>query len=82
MYVRLLNGRKKEEKKMLPTELIKEFVGKVCEITLFNASFGVCGRIEAVEDNWLKVNEKGTLRLVNGDMVMNIKMMPEKYQKQ
>ncbi len=73
--------KNKGENSMLPKELIKEFIGKVCEITLFNSSFGVCGKIEAVEDNWLKVNEKGKIRLLNGDMIMNIKIMPEKYQK-
>ncbi len=46
-----------------------------------NSSFGVCGKIEAVEENWLKVNEKGKIRLINGDMVMNIRIMPDKYQK-
>ncbi len=66
---------------MLPKELMKELIGKVCEITLFNSSFGVSGRIEAVEENWMKVNEKGNLRLINGDMVMNIKVLPDKYQK-
>ncbi len=60
---------------------MNEFIGKVCEITLFNAGFGVCGLIEAVEDNWLKVDEKGKKRLINGDMIVNIKIMPEKYQK-
>ncbi len=65
---------------MLPSELIKDFIGKVCEITLFNNSFGVIGKIEAVEENWLKVNEKGKVRLINGDMIMNIRIMPQKYQ--
>ncbi len=65
---------------MLPKELMNEFIGKVCEITIFNSSFGVCGRIEAMEENWIKVNEKSKIRLLNGDMIMNIKIMPDKYQ--
>ncbi len=66
---------------MLPAELMKDFVGKVCEITLFHTSFGVCGKIEAVEENWIRVNEKGKISLINGDMIMNMKIMPDKYQK-
>ncbi len=66
---------------MLPKELMQEFIGKVCEITLFNTSFGVCGKITAIEENWIMVNEKGKIRLLNGDMIMNIKIMPQKYQK-
>ena len=65
----------------MPTELIKEFMGKVCAITLFNESFGITGKIVSVEGNWIKFEEKGTNRLINGDMVIDIKILPEKYQK-
>ncbi len=66
---------------MLPNEMMKAFMGKVCAITLFNESFGITGKIEQVEGNWLLVNEKGAGRMVNGDMVRDIKILPEKYQK-
>ncbi len=66
---------------MLPTKLMEECIGKVCSISLFNESFGVTGRIEEVEENWLKVTEKGNSRLINGDMVRDIKILPDKYQK-
>lgn len=65
----------------MPTELMKEFIGKVCTITLFNESFGITGKIESIEENWIKVTEKDTSRIVNGDMIRDIKIMPEKYQK-
>ncbi len=65
----------------MPKELIEEFIGKVCSIVLFNESFGFTGKIVAVEDNWLKVDEKGKIRLINGDMIRDISIMPEKYQK-
>lgn len=65
----------------MPEELIKEFIGKVCGITLFNESFGITGKIVSVEGNWIKVEEKDTSRLVNGDMIRDIKIMPDKYQK-
>lgn len=65
----------------MPENLMKEFVGKVCSISLFNGTFGIVGKIILVEDNWMKVEEKDTLRLVNADMIRDIKLMPEKYQK-
>lgn len=65
----------------MPENLMKEFVGKVCSISLFNESFGIVGKIVLVEDNWMKVEEKDTLRLVNIDMIRDIKLMPQKYQK-
>ena len=65
----------------MPQELMKEFIGKVCTIILFNESFGVTGKIVSVEGNWIKVEEKDTIRIVNGDMIRDIKIMPDKYQK-
>ncbi len=65
----------------MPTELMKDFIGKVCAITLFNESFEITGKIISVEGNWIKISEKNTSRLVNGDMIRDIKIMPEKYQK-
>lgn len=68
----------------MPKELIKEFIGKVCSFTLFNESFGVTGKIIAVEDNWVKVEPyraRSEIKLINGDMIRDISIMPEKYQK-
>lgn len=42
----------------MPQELIKEFIGKICTIILFNESFGVQGKIVGVEGNCLKIEEK------------------------
>lgn len=65
----------------MPNEMMKEFIGKVCTITLFNESFGIVGKIVSTESNWVKVSEKNTYRIINGDMIRDIKIMPEKYQK-
>jgi len=64
----------------MPKELMKEFIGKVCSIILFNASFGVTGKIIAVEENWIKVQTKKDMQLINGDMIQNISILPEKQQ--
>lgn len=65
----------------MPTELMKDFINKVCSITLLNELSGITGRIAAVEDNWIKVEEKNRVRLINGDMIRDIAILPEKYQK-
>ena len=65
----------------MPREMVKEFIGKVCLVSLFNEVSGIMGKIITVEDNWIKVDEKGISRMVNGDMIRDIKIMPEKYQK-
>ena len=61
-------------------ELLAEFLGKVCSISLFNESFGITGRLVSAKVYWLKIREKDGIRLVNGDMIRDIKLMPEKYQ--
>ena len=65
----------------MPQEMIKEFMNKVCTISLFNESFGVTGKIVMIEDNWIKVEEKNRVRIINGDMIRDISIAPEKYQK-
>lgn len=65
----------------MPTELMKDFIGKACAITLFNEAFVITGKIISVEGNWIKISEKDTSRLVNGDMIRDIKILPDKYQK-
>lgn len=77
----ILRKRKKGVVGTVPTEMMKEFIGKVCSISLFNETFGITGKIVSLEDNWLKVEEKDTIRIVNGDMIRDIKLMPPKYQK-
>ena len=62
----------------MPEELMKEFIGKMCTIILFNESFGVQGKILEVEGNWIKVEEKNKIRLINGDMIRDISMSQEK----
>ena len=42
---------------------------------------GITGKIISVEENWLKVQERESLRMENGDMIKDIKIMPSKYQK-
>lgn len=72
------NKRKKGRK--MPQELIKEFVGKVCSISLYNDLSGITGKILEVEENWMKVKHKNSVQLINGDMIMKIEILPEKYQ--
>ena len=38
---------------------------------LFNNSFGVQGKIVAVEENWIKIDEKNRILIINGDMIQD-----------
>lgn len=81
LYLGIIKRKKRGVKRTMPKELMKEFIGKVCMITLFNETFGVQGRIVALENNWVKVEEKNKIRLINGDMIRDITIAPDKYQK-
>lgn len=76
-----LQKKKKGEYRKMPTELLKEFLGKMCTVMMFNSSSAAQGRIAAIEGNWIKLEEKNTVRLINGDMIQDISLLPEKYQK-
>ena len=81
LYDVIITRKRKGRKRKMPQELIKEFIGKVCTIILFNESFGLQGKILAAEENWLKVEEKnGKVRLINGDMIRDITIAADKYQ--
>ena len=48
---------------------------------MFNDSFGARGKITAAEENWIILTDKkGSQKLINGDMVSNITVLPEKQQ--
>ena len=67
-----LKRKRKGEKAKMPTEMLKEFLDKDCTITLFNEIVGVQGKIVAIEENWIKVEEKKRTRIINGDMIRDI----------
>lgn len=73
--------QRKRRKGKMPTELLKEFIGKVCSVVMFGSISGMTGKIVAVEGNWIKFEQKKEVQLINGDMIQNISLLPEKYQK-
>ncbi len=76
----ILNKRRRGEKRMLPKELMGDFIGKVCAILCYNDLAGVSGKIVGVEENWVKVQTKKETQLINGDMIKNITILPDKAQ--
>ena len=76
----LRQKRKKGRKRTMPKELILEFIGKRCSVSTLGESFGAAGRITSVEENWVRFEPegKGLPVLLNGDMIVQIKLLPEK----
>ena len=63
---------------MIPAEMLQEFLGKDCQISLFNEICAVQGKLIAMEENWVKVEEKKRIRIINGDMIRDISVTKQK----
>lgn len=71
-FMLTLQKKRKGVKRKMPTEMLKEFIGKDCTITLFNDIGGAQGKILSIEENWIKFEEKKRIRIINGDMIRDI----------
>ena len=71
--LRIKKAKNKGAKKTMPVELIKDYIGKLVTIYVEGELGGFQGTILGVEGNWLKVEEKKHIRLVNGDMITQIR---------
>ena len=63
----------------MPVELLGEFTGKLCRITMFNSE-QTTAVIAKTEGSWLQVEENGKTKLINGDLIRSIIEAPEKEQ--
>ena len=62
----------------MPVEMLQEFLGKECQIKFLSAWDGsVVGTILAVEDGWIKVEEKKTTHIINADYIKDISIRKE-----
>ena len=67
--------KRKGVPKPMPTEMLKEFLGKECVISIAGGWDGaISGRILEQEDGWIKVETKKAVRMINLDCVKDISM--------
>jgi len=57
----------------MPVEMLKELIGKQVTVYMEGLAGGFQGTILAIEGNWMKIEEKKNIRLVNADMIYHIK---------
>lgn len=63
----------------MPTELMQEFTGKLCRITMFNSEQALAVILKT-EGNWLKAEENGKAKLINADLIRSIAEATEREQ--
>ncbi len=67
--------KRKGRKIKMPKEMLQELIGKDCIITIFNDFGSIQGKLITVEENWIKVEEKKKVRIINGDMIKDISVL-------
>lgn len=72
MCARILKRKRERKQRKMPTELLNDFIGKNCTISMLNELGSTQGRILEVKGNWIKIEEKKKIRIINGDMIRDI----------
>ena len=76
--VRLMSKRKRRGERKMDNELLKRYVGKVCNISMgaYGSSYNKA-RIGELVDNWMKVAMKGAENLINTEYIQAIRILSE-----
>lgn len=61
----------------MSVEMIEEFIGKQCSISVMGSVADVMGKIAAAQDGWIKVEEKKNTRLINAGYIRDITIKKE-----
>ncbi len=70
---RLIINRKKGRSAMT-NELVKKYIGKYCYVTTGNMGVSAKGKIVEVNENWVEVETKSGIEIINLDFIQNIKV--------
>ena len=66
--------RKRKGRIAMTNELIAKYVGRDCYITTGTMGVSVTGKIIEVNDNWIEVQTRKGVEILNLDFIQNIKL--------
>ena len=66
--------RKKKGGIIMTNELIQKYLGKRCQVSTGSYGIKVIGIIIDVKENWIEIETKKGLELVNSEFIQNIKV--------
>ena len=76
--LRLLKKRKQRgERNNMTLKLLTECIGKKVELYGEGGISGYSGTVLAVEENLIKIEDKKTIRIINADMIAQVKIKKE-----
>ena len=64
--------KKKKGGILMPKDMIKDLIGKKVQVAVFNDAFVTTGELVSVEGNWIKVDTKKQIKLINADHIQTI----------
>lgn len=72
-YVVIKNSKKKRGN-IMTNEVINKYIGKNCKISTGSYGTTVVGRIVNINENWIEVETKKGIELVNAEFIQSIKI--------
>lgn len=65
---------KKKGAKIMTNDVIKKYIGKDCKISTGSFGTNVTGKIINVNENWIEVETKKGVEIINAEFVQSIKI--------
>ena len=59
---------------IMGTEVIKKYIGRTCKISTGTYGTNLTGKIVDVNENWIEVETKKGIELINAEFVQSIKI--------
>lgn len=56
----------------MPVEMLKDCIGKTVTVMMEGELAGFQATVVAIEENWIKLEDKKNIRMINGDMIHSI----------
>jgi len=72
--IAFLTIKKKRRKLAMTNEMIAKYVGRNCYITTGTMGVSVTGKIIEVNENWIEVETRKGVEILNLDFIQNIKL--------
>ena len=61
---------------IMTNEVIKKYIGKNCKISTGAFGTNVIGKIVDVNENWIEIETKKGVELINAEFIQSIKVTP------
>ena len=71
----ILIRKKRKGVKIMTNEVIKKYIGSNCSISTGSFGTSLVGKIINVTENWLEVETRKGIELINAEFIQSIKIM-------